>query len=84
MNISLNFKLVSFGCTDKMHNKSNINYILIAAKYFVFKCKCLKTIPLFQVFKQNLHNHIDIEKHIALDKDKLHIHELKWASFSID
>ena len=34
--------------------------------------------------EQNLYNHIDIEKHIALDKDKLHIHELKWASFSID
>ena len=80
----LSFKFVSFGCTEKVYNKTNINYIILSAKYFVFKCKCLKTIPLFQVFKQNLYTYIEIERYIAFDKGKLHIHDLKWGSYTID
>ena len=62
MNIVLNFKLVSFGCTEKGHNKTNINYIILSAKYFVFKCKCLKTVPVFERYKQNLYKYIKNRK----------------------
>ena len=66
-----------------VRRKTNINFIILSAKYFVFKCKCLKTVPMLEMFKQSLYKYIDIERHIAFEKDKLHIHDLKWGSYSI-
>ena len=77
----MNYKLICFG---KQNNKSNehlVNFIILSAKYFIFKNKYAKTIPNFQCFKNFLYKRIEIEKCIALEKDKLEQHMLKWQVF---
>ena len=81
INIDMNYKLICFG---KQNNKSNehlVNFIILSAKYFIFKNKYAKTIPNFQCFKNFLYKRIEIEKCIALEKDKLEQHMLKWQMF---
>ena len=48
------------------------------AKYFIFKSKLEKLSPNFNAFKHYLKERKEIEKHIALMKNKLHIHNQKW------
>ena len=72
-----------FGLTTFMQNPNTKinNYIILCAKYFIFLNKCHKTIPLLNNFKNYLYKQINIEKHIALEKDKLESHNIKWSSF---
>ena len=51
------------------------------AKYYIFLCKCRKTIPTFLCFKHYLSSRIDIEEQIAFQQDKLEQHKLKWKMF---
>ena len=81
--ITLSYELVSFGFIKSILNPSNKikNFILLCAKYFIFLNKCHLTIPVFINFKNYLYKQIDIEKHIAQQRDKLESHELKWRLF---
>ena len=77
------YELISFGFIRFMQNpntKIKI-YIILCAKYFIFLNKCHQTIPSLSNFKKYLYKQINIEKHIALEKDKLESHYTKWSSF---
>ena len=52
-----------------------LNCILIYAKYFIFKNKYTKTEPSFNNFKNYLKYHENLERVIALSKDKNNEHE---------
>ena len=79
-NIEINFsyELISFGFIkhNKTPNAKVKNYILLCAKYFIFLTKCHEKIPMFKRFKNYLYNQIDIEKHIAQQRDKLESHNI--------
>ena len=79
--IELNYKLICFGTFNVLRKQHVLNFIIISAKYFIFKSKYTKTIPSFQEYKVFLYRRIEIEKCIALDKDKLEQHRLKWRVF---
>ena len=81
--INLNYELVSFGFIKSIKNPNNKikNFIILCAKYFIFLNKCHITIPIFNNFKNYLYKQIDIEKHIAQQRDKLESHEQKWRLF---
>ena len=64
-----------------LHIQAN-NFIILSAKYFIFKKKCLNELPTANNFISYLKKQIEIEKIIALNKDKLAIHEAKWRSFN--
>ena len=83
INITLDLLNISFGVEGKGLHNSPINFIIICGKYFIFRSKCIKTLPCFNSFKLYLNKRIEIEKHIALEKDKLEVHNKKWEHFII-
>ena len=83
--IELNYKTISLGLENKK-NHTNIlakNFIILSAKYFIFKKKCLNELPIANNFISYLKKQIEIEKLIAFNKDKLEMHEAKWRSFCL-
>ena len=85
-NIDITFSLrtITFGITQRINNP-NIqvkNFIILLAKYFIFKSKCQK-LPLSLIhFKSYLKQRLKVEKQIHLMKDKLTQFERKWNNFS--
>ena len=73
----LKYKFICFG----KRKQQILNFIIISAKYFIFRNKYTKTIPNFIEYKSFLYRRIEIEKCIALDKDKLEQHIKKWRAF---
>jgi len=82
--IELNYRTISLGIENKRNETCTQakNFIILSAKYFIFKKKCLNEMPRANNFIFYLKKQIEIEKIIALSKDKLEIHEAKWRSFS--
>ena len=81
INITFDLSTITFGVIEKGLHNTLKNYILICSKYFIFRSKYMKTIPCIKMFKNYLNKKIEMEKHIALSKDKLDIHNRKWANF---
>ena len=81
--IYLNFENISLCNNHSINNNlSNcINFIILLAKYFIFKCKYEGSSPNGVVFKQYLMRYLNIEKTIAKIKDKSESHERKWRYF---
>lgn len=50
MNINICLQTISFGITQSNLKNTLINFIIILAKYFIFKCKLDKTLPSFMFF----------------------------------
>ena len=78
INIEITYKEVSLCST----NCQIFNFIVILAKYFIFKNKYAKTIPNFNCFIEYIFKRKDIEKIIALKKDKLDSHNKKWSKIN--
>ena len=83
IDITVNYELICFGKLNNKNKDNVINFIIFSVKHFIFKNKYLKTIPSLVGYKRFLNKRIEIEKYIALEKDKLHHHESKWSSFII-
>ena len=79
MTVDFNYKLVCFGKANHQNKEILINFIIISAKYYIFKNKCIKTIPNIVGYKHFLNKRIEIEKCLAFDKDKLEQHRQKWS-----
>ena len=85
-NIGITFSLrtITFGITQRINNP-NIqvkNFIILLAKYFIFKSKCKKLPLSFIHFKSYLKQRLKVEKQIHLMKDKLTQFGRKWSNFS--
>ena len=80
IDITIDYLNICLGYT-KAHVHSNlINFIILSAKYFIFKTKYMKTIPDIAAYKSYLNKRIEIEQHIAFQKDKLDQHNAKWQN----
>ena len=84
INIDFSYEMISFGILDKIHSCYSKNFIIFSAKYFIFINKCYKTTPQITNYKQYLYNQINVEKQIAMNRDKLVSHEQKWNFFLTD
>ena len=82
-NTHLTFEIISFcnlKCT-RVQNNNAINFIILLAKYFIFKCKCESIVPLFPQYMNYLTHRLKIEETISHLK---HTHELfsqRWSTF---
>ena len=84
VDITFSLKTITFGITQRINNP-NIqvkNFIILLAKYFIFKSKCQKLPLSFIYFKSYLKQRLKVEKHIHLMKDKFTQFERKWSNFS--
>ena len=79
----LDYKIISFGYTDWSSSTFLLNFIIIYAKYFIFKNKYSNTIPLFSNFKNYLKYIESVEKLIASAKAKLTQHNKKWVNLQL-
>ena len=79
--VDINFTNISFGILNLNQHRSAINFIVLHAKYFIFKCKCLQQRPTLQHFKNSIKSNIDIERIIAQRKGKYETHCRKWNPF---
>ena len=83
INIELNVQNILFGITVSNNNNRN-NSIIMLMKYFIFCAKYKEVVPIFSHFERFLQKRIDIEREIAISKNKLNIHLRKWDSFIND
>ena len=82
--LNLNYMLISFGYTEWSSYSTLLNTILIYAKYFIYKNKFTKTIPLFNNFIKYLKHVKNIEQIIAMAKDKVEQHNSKWETIQLN
>ena len=78
-NITVNYEKISLGMFSLKNENNIVNYILILAKYFIFRSKYEKIIPNIDKFIKYLYKRQEIEKIIAFKKDKLIVHNEKWS-----
>ena len=82
IDVTFDYKNICFGISNTTLSNSIINFIILSAKYFIFKSKYMKNIPNITLFKSFLKKRMEIEKCIALEKDKIEHHIAKWQKFT--
>lgn len=82
-NMNLTYEYISFCNVKVTCNKKHIliNFIILLAKYFIFKCKCNTTQPAIHNFHTYLNQTIKIEETIASIRNKLDFFHSKWDDF---
>ncbi len=79
---NLNWHLICFGQYEI--NSILLNFCVLLGKYFIYLCKLRNTDPKFSDFKLYLKKSKDIERQIAINKNKLNYHEQKWNGIQLD
>lgn len=75
---NIDYKTVSFGNQSIEHPHIMIDFIILSAKYYIFKSKIEKCVPNCITFIRYLKERQHIEEHIAFMKNKLEAHNRKW------
>jgi len=75
--VNLSFFHVCFGVYNR-NNTNFVNMIIIWAKRFIYKCRVQEINISFQDFKQWVIFMEKVERYIAMSKDKLTSHLIKW------
>ena len=73
-----NYKTISLGVSQSSPYKNLLNFVIICAKYYIYSSKIKKNEIIFEHFKQIFYQQIEIEKEIALNRDKFREFEQKW------
>ena len=83
VNITFSLKTVSFGITQQLKNPSIQvkNFIILLAKYFIFRSKCQNIRLSLLHFKAYFKERLKVEKEIYLLQSKLTRFEQKWRTF---
>ena len=76
---TINIMDVCIGTDQCRNHNSTINYALLLMKYYIYTTKLCEMIPVFCVFRNYLHKRINLEKQIALTKNKLGIVYNMWS-----
>lgn len=77
-NADINYEVISFGIPDNQNKYTIFNFLVILAKYFIFKNKLNKSAPKFELFTKYVKDRKEVERIIALSKNKLQLHNQKW------
>ena len=59
------------------------NLIVLAAKFYIYLCRCRQDKLEFKSFKLYIQNIRQIEKEIAVQNQRKHIHDMKWSEISL-
>ena len=77
--MSLNTIDIIFG--TYMSDIHLLSFIVLSAKYFIHCAYWNGNLPNIQTYMSKLHKYEHIERLIALEKDKLDIHDKKWKKY---
>nr|XP_039263093.1 uncharacterized protein LOC120339092 [Styela clava] len=81
---NLNFNLGMKECFigfDDISDMQFINCVLLAARFFIYRCRIQKRKPVFDVFNKFISDIRNNEKYIAMKNGKIMIHNTKWRLF---
>ena len=69
-----------FGKFDAVNDFILINHILILGKYYIYRRRCLNSVPTLRGCIARTRRVYNIELHIAREKNKLLAHLEKWEN----
>ena len=78
---NLNEQLVLFGSSDNTYTDKPINFIILFAKFYIYKSKFQSNIPLLRQFLQQMRNRYNIEKLLAFRNNKAFEFERDWQLY---
>ena len=80
--LTLNEQLILFGYSDNIITDKPINFIILFAKFYIYKCRFQDNLPQIIPFIRQLQNRISIEKSIAFKNNKQREFERNWQQYS--
>ena len=80
--LTMNPTLVLFGFDGTTKTDSGFDFILLHAKFYVYKCRLNKTKPTMQMFIRELKIIRDVDKYVHRIESSLDKYLLKWMSYN--
>ena len=80
-NFSFTEQLVLLGTQKNVKTDSVMDFVILLAKYFIYKCKWTKSIPTTQPFLVFLRFRYTLEKYQSIRNNRLHQFDLKWFMY---
>ena len=77
--LNITEQLVIFGVKDDVTTDRVLDPVMLMAKYFIFRWRCLKTMPNFTCFSKEVMQRTAIEKHAWALKGELNAHFSLWS-----
>ena len=74
-------QLVIFGVEDNVATDRGLDLIMLMAKHYIFRCRCLKVTPNFVCFSREVVQRAVIERHIWFMKDNLTMYFSLWSPY---
>ena len=79
--LNITEQLVIFGVKVDVPTDKVLDLIMLMAKYYIFRCRCLKTIPNFICFSKDVRQRAAIEKHAWALKGDLTAYFSLWSPY---
>ena len=79
--LNLNEQLILFGSSENIFTDKPINFILLFAKFYIYKCKFQNNRPNIRQFSQQLQNRFTIERALAFKKNKENEFDTNWQLY---
>ena len=78
----LNEQLILFGTSDNICIDKPLNFIILFAKFYIYKCRFQDNLPNTTTFLRQLQHRFTIEKTIAFKNNKHREFERNWQLYS--
>ena len=79
--LSFSLELVIFGSKNNFITDRGFDFILLLAKFYVYKCKFLDTPPNIRIFLGELRFRLKIERNIAIRNNRGNRFNLDWYPY---
>ena len=80
-NFDFSEELVIFGVKENVQTDDAFDFILLLAKYFIYKSKFTKTLPPISVFKKYLEARVKIERYLYTKLDRCDKFHTTWQIY---
>jgi hypothetical protein len=80
-NFNFSEQLILFGVKENMHTDKGFDFILLLAKFYIYKCKWTSSKPLAQVFLKLLKSRYRMEKYFCMMPQNPVSFELIWQPY---
>ena len=78
---SFNLELVIFGTSKNVFTDKAIDFMILFAKFYIYKCKLQNAIPQYNTYLQQLKSRVRTEKYSAITCHKLTEFERNWLQY---
>ena len=73
--------LVIFGSSEGVRTDTAVDFIILYAKFYIYKCRFTDNIPDLLLFLRDLKNRLVIEKLSAIRRNKDGQFQLRWYPY---